>query len=183
MGLPNPSMNFTPLDPLPASDLNDLVENIEALADGSGIDDNAVDPQKLNNPYKFSVYRNGAWTAAGTSYGKVSFDTEVFDSNNNFSGGTYTAPVNGYYFFTSSVRSNTIDGALHQTAIYKNGSVALEGPAIEGGLNTAVQGAGVTGLLQLTAGDTVDIYHYAAASTGGVGPSITYFHGFLFSMV
>lgn len=35
MPLPNPSMSFTPFDPLPASDLNDIVENIEALQDGS----------------------------------------------------------------------------------------------------------------------------------------------------
>ncbi len=31
MPLPNVGMTFTPLDPLPASSLNDFVENIEAL--------------------------------------------------------------------------------------------------------------------------------------------------------
>lgn len=31
--LPNPGMSFTPFDPLPAADLNDMVENIEAIAD------------------------------------------------------------------------------------------------------------------------------------------------------
>lgn len=31
MSLPNTGMSFTPFDPLPASDLNDLVENIEFL--------------------------------------------------------------------------------------------------------------------------------------------------------
>lgn len=46
MSLPNPSMNFTPLDTLPASDLNKMVENIEALSDGSGLADGAV---KSNN--------------------------------------------------------------------------------------------------------------------------------------
>lgn len=35
MPLPNPGMSFTPFDPLPASDLNDIVENIEAIQDGS----------------------------------------------------------------------------------------------------------------------------------------------------
>lgn len=35
MPLPNPGMSFTPFDPLPASDLNDMVENIEALQDWS----------------------------------------------------------------------------------------------------------------------------------------------------
>lgn len=47
MPLPNPGMNFTPFDPLPASDLNDIVENVEALADGSGLDANSVGASNL----------------------------------------------------------------------------------------------------------------------------------------
>ena len=57
MSLPNPGMSFTPLDPLPASDLNDIVENVEALQDWSAYDadslpcslleDSAVTPEKL----------------------------------------------------------------------------------------------------------------------------------------
>jgi hypothetical protein len=43
MALPNPSMTFTPFDVLPASDLNDLVENIESLADGTGLDSTFYD--------------------------------------------------------------------------------------------------------------------------------------------
>lgn len=40
--LPNTGMSFTPFDPLPASDLNDLVENIESLNTGVGIADDAI---------------------------------------------------------------------------------------------------------------------------------------------
>jgi hypothetical protein len=40
--LPNQDMEFNPFDPLPASQLNDMVENIEAVADGSGIGDEAI---------------------------------------------------------------------------------------------------------------------------------------------
>lgn len=36
MALPNIGMNFTPYDTLTAAELDDIVENIEALADGSG---------------------------------------------------------------------------------------------------------------------------------------------------
>jgi len=46
-GLPNPGMSFTPFDPLPASELNDMVENIESLADGSGFDDASILPKYL----------------------------------------------------------------------------------------------------------------------------------------
>lgn len=42
MSLPNPAMNFTAFDILTAAEMNELVENIEALADGSGLDTNAI---------------------------------------------------------------------------------------------------------------------------------------------
>jgi len=58
MALPNPSMVFTPFDPLPASDLNDLVENIESLADGTGFDAGAIDTADI---------ADGAVTAAKTT--------------------------------------------------------------------------------------------------------------------
>lgn len=41
--LPNPGMSFTPFDILTAAEMNDLVENIESLADGTGIGDGSVD--------------------------------------------------------------------------------------------------------------------------------------------
>lgn len=46
MALPNPSMSFSPFAILTAEEMNDLVENIEALADGSGLDDGAIGPAK-----------------------------------------------------------------------------------------------------------------------------------------
>lgn len=47
MPLPNPSMSFSPFAILTAAEMNDLVENIESLADGSGIATGAVTPEKL----------------------------------------------------------------------------------------------------------------------------------------
>lgn len=48
MPLPNPGMSFSALDPLPAASLNDIVENVEALADGSGLDDDAIVASKID---------------------------------------------------------------------------------------------------------------------------------------
>ena len=47
MSLPNPSMDFTALDTLSASSLDQLVENIESLSDGSGLEDLAITETKL----------------------------------------------------------------------------------------------------------------------------------------
>lgn len=60
MSLPNPSMDFSAFDTLPAASLDDLVENIEALADGSGLDDGAVTNAKLATGVG---QPGGAWTA------------------------------------------------------------------------------------------------------------------------
>jgi hypothetical protein len=46
--LPNQNMDFVPLATLPAADLDKLVDNIEALADGTGIGDGAVTNAKLD---------------------------------------------------------------------------------------------------------------------------------------
>lgn len=67
MPLPNPGMTFTPFDPLPASDLNDLVENIEALADGTGFDSGLV-VQEVGTSY------NAVTTGLTTV---IPFDTSI----------------------------------------------------------------------------------------------------------
>lgn len=63
MPLPNPGMTFTPFDPLPASDLNDMVDNIEALADGSGLDSGIIESSHLK-------------TSSGINY-ELGFDTHT----------------------------------------------------------------------------------------------------------
>lgn len=47
--LPNQNMDFVPLATLPAADLDKLVDNIEALATGTGIGDGSVSTAALAN--------------------------------------------------------------------------------------------------------------------------------------
>lgn len=56
--LPNPGMDAIPFTPLTAEFLDDMIANIEALSDGSGIIDDAITPAKLGLS---SVDANG-WT-------------------------------------------------------------------------------------------------------------------------
>jgi hypothetical protein len=89
------------------------------------INDSAVTPPKWTNPYKFRVYRGSAQNV-GTSFTKVSYDNEVFDTNNNFASGTYTAPVNGFYQFNASYQVTTDgSGTFTQVFLYVNGSANL----------------------------------------------------------
>ena len=65
MPLPNPDQEFTPFDPLPASELNDLVENIEALADGSGLDALAVTPDKRGGGFFIGTIASSVFSTTG----------------------------------------------------------------------------------------------------------------------
>lgn len=134
----------------------------------------------LSNPYKFSVYRSGAWTAQTTAT-KVTFDAEEFDTNNNFATGTYTVPVSGFYQFNAAIRIASVGGQEGDIYLYKNGSVFKSGFVIVGTSGTG--GFGISCLVQLTAGDTIEIWQSLASATrtGGVGADATWFNGFLVS--
>jgi len=73
----------------------------------------------------FSAYKSsGAGTQSITSgvFTKVTFDTELFDTNNNFASSTFTPTVAGYYQINSAVDcgSSAITRAI--ISIYKNGT-------------------------------------------------------------
>lgn len=67
MALPNPSMTFTPFDILTAEEMNDLVENITALYNGTAFDSNSIDAGFLldssidQSKLDFSVAGGNMW--------------------------------------------------------------------------------------------------------------------------
>ena len=85
MALPNLGQVFTPFDPLPASDLNDIVENVEALAAGTGLNDASVTADKLANGTTIaSTKKTSNFIKSSTTIEEVTgFDT------------TFTVPTGG----------------------------------------------------------------------------------------
>jgi len=140
-----------------------------------------VTPPKWTNPYKFSVYRNAAWTTGNNVLTKVVFDTEIFDTNNNFASGTYTAPVAGFYLFSAAIgEGSTTSSGIPIVSLYKNGAEHKRGqeqPAGETGNTTNV----LTALVQCAANDTIEIYFRGNNSTGVATALGTWFTGFLVS--
>jgi hypothetical protein len=71
----------------------------------------------------FSAYPSSTTTLTNATFVKVNFQTEIFDTNNNFASSRFTPTVAGYYqlncciSFTGSVTSECI------AAIYKNGAL------------------------------------------------------------
>ena len=70
----------------------------------------------------FSAYASATQSVTNTTFTKVVFDIERFDTNNNFASSTFTPTVAGYYqishglFLGGSASGNTF------TYLYKNGT-------------------------------------------------------------
>jgi hypothetical protein len=69
----------------------------------------------------FSVYRNATQTFSASTWTKVSFDTESWDTNNNFASGTFTPTVAGYYQFSTALNVTSGSGNFY-VGLRKNGS-------------------------------------------------------------
>jgi len=136
----------------------------------------------LNNPYKFSAYRNAALTYGSPAV--VTHDAELFDTNSNFdittNKGRYTVPVDGFYWFHAQA-STDVSGAGYRCYLYKNGSIIQEGAGMIYGGGSWTQGYPITALLQLTAGDYIEHAFYGSGNACRVGSTYTFFQGFLVS--
>lgn len=156
------------------------------------IDDDAVTAPKVvgidksnlttdSNPYKFRVRRAAAFnSASGGAPTKIAFDTEDFDTNNNFTGGTYTAPVAGFYHFNAFYLM-TNPNAYISIRLYKNGALYQMGQ--QNFISNADVGVTFSDTIQAAASDTFEIYVVtgtagASSTTTGFQPT---FSGFLVS--
>lgn len=145
----------------------------------------AATPDKWTNPYVFDAYRTGAWTPATNVFGLVTFDTLTPESSSDYSTSTgkYTAPVTGFYSFSSTVTSTLVNnGAVIGIGLYKNGSLFKRGNFIDQVYGVSgTRGPTVTGTwpVFLTAGDYVQVYYCGNAGIGSTGQSLTCFSGYL----
>lgn len=131
------------------------------------------------NPYKFSVYRNAAWTTPNNTQGLVTFDTVLFDTSSNYSTSTgkFTAPAAGFYFFTAQADlASALTGAY--ITIYVNGAEVKRGYPT----NASTFGGTVSGLLSLSSSDFVQIYIFTpSVVNGSTSKLFVYFDGFMVS--
>ena len=70
----------------------------------------------------FSAYPSSNQTITASTFTKILFQTEEFDTNSNFASSTFTPTVAGYYQVQITVAPSTATTAT-QTAIYKNGTI------------------------------------------------------------
>jgi hypothetical protein len=123
----------------------------------------------------FSATRTTTQTVSSSTYTKVLFTTEEFDTNNNFASSTFTPTVAGYYQINAAVGLNSTGESLIQ--LYKNGALFKTGQD----LSTTVYNLAFSALVYANgSSDYFDVYVYPGAGTTVSGSSgVTYFQGFL----
>ena len=123
----------------------------------------------------FGAYQSTAQTLASSTYTKLLFQTEEFDTNNNFASSTFTPTVAGYYQFNGAVQLATTNTTI-LLAITKNGSLLKFG-----GINT-VSGSTTVNSIVFCNGTTdyIELYAYFAVGQNTfAGSNATYFNGCL----
>lgn len=98
---------------------------------------------------------SGTWT-------KITYDTEEFDTNNNFASSRFTPTIAGYYLLTTNMETNNLTGYA-QSMFYKNGTYYTRA----GTTNCSSQSAVPTGSVVLYMNgstDYVEVYMYTSAS-------------------
>jgi hypothetical protein len=126
----------------------------------------------------FSVTKSSGQSITATTTTKVTFDTEVFDTNNNFASSTFTPTVAGYYQLNVSLNFGAT--GTGQVNLFKNGSIFLNG-------TPATYNGSVGGIMPLScmvymngSTDYIEVYTYITASvTINSGAVNTLFSGFL----
>lgn len=144
------------------------------------IADAAVTPAKWTNPYCFRARASVATTLTDGAPTRVTFGTEIYDYNNNFSSPTYTAPVAGVYTFSSVVGiTNAATMVDCYLTLYVNGAASTRGGRYTMSADSAPI---ITCDVLLAANDTVEIYAYqnsAGNETSVANADETWFSGHL----
>jgi hypothetical protein len=158
MSLPNPGMNFTPFDTLPAASLDDLVENIEALAAGSGLNTSAITPEKIlsgtGTTWPWTLY-TPSWTNLNVGNGTVTAKYKQIGKTVNFS-------VYLVFGTTTSVTGDVrVSLPVAPLASYYSGNYQSLGPAVIVDEGTVVMG----GRLLFIGNINPNIYFEGAAGT------------------
>jgi hypothetical protein len=133
-------------------------------------------PKGVGGTPAFSAYPSGNQSISNNTYTKILFQTEEFDTNNNFSSSTFTPTVAGYYQVNLSIYPNT-SVTLVESSIYKNGTVAKRS------FFTGANGMAITSALIYMNGTTdyLDGYAFISGTTPVVAStqSLTYFQASL----
>jgi hypothetical protein len=128
----------------------------------------------------FSAFSSGTTQSITSATAtKMLFDTESFDTNNNFASSRFTPTISGYYQINGFGTSQGSSGTISRTIIYifKNGGNYRRGGDISG----VGFGVGISDVVYLNGStDYVELYFYIVTTGSaviGIGENNTFFSG------
>jgi hypothetical protein len=108
----------------------------------------------------FSAYPNAQQTLSATTYTKILFQTEEFDTNSNYTNSTFTPTVAGYYQVSTAINWGTaISRGI--VRVYKNGVAFKTLSDFQNSTSNAQGGSCLVFCNGST--DYIEIYAYAGA--------------------
>lgn len=172
--LPNQSMSFSPFAILTAEEMNNLVENIEALADGTGVGDEAITTAKVAPSTLIArIISTGSDNSYLTSY------TILTDDGNFSGGGTWTAPEDCIVLVTANIffenQGSTTSGGIVSGRIRLNGTsvASIWGIGRNDQVNDDINAIGSV-TLSVSQGDTIQLYRAIFVDVGTFNSNLSY---------
>ena len=129
------------------------------------------------NQPAFSAYLSGSQTLASATFTKITFDTEEWDTNNNFASSRFTPTVAGYYSVSCAIGSGGTAVRIILD-IYKNGS-QYKRLADSSALTAIANTNGTTQVYCNGSTDYVEVYAFFATSQLVNTGANTWFNGSL----
>ena len=125
----------------------------------------------------FSAYKSGNQNLSSSNWTKVTYDTEEYDTNNNFASSRFTPTVAGYYQINAGVyTAGSSNANTNRIAIYKNGTLYKHGNWFVLSSNAYTQGIATVSILVNFNGSTdyAEVYCYQnSGSSQNTGNSNT----------
>ena len=133
----------------------------------------------VNGP-AFSAYQSSNQSITSSTWTKITFDTEEFDTNSNFASSRFTPTVAGYYQINGVTNAGASAAAITRSMvqIYKNGSGYKYGNDLSPASSNGV--VVVSSIVYLNGStDYVEIYGFITATSPltSASSSLVYFNG------
>lgn len=180
MALPNPSMSFTPFDILTAEEMNDLVENITALWNGTAFNSNSIDADFLLNSsvegtkLDYSVAGGVMWqqlarvdlSVTGATMATPTFTAKKYlmviclwiaSGGNNAANTRFNGDTGNNYAFRYTLNNGTETPSV-------NGNTMASGSVANGGI-----GLSIMHIVNIAAQEKLTYYNETLRSTAGAG--------------
>jgi hypothetical protein len=117
----------------------------------------------------FSAYNTSNQSVTSSTLTKITFQTEVFDTNNNFASSTFTPTVAGYYQINGLLRAVGTAITSSFVAIYKNGSIYSYASVLDGVSATSSQLVASEVIYMNGSTDYLELYGFIVATSPAFG--------------